>query len=319
MTSMGTYRHLSRCSTDTGHFMVLAIDHREILLNQLNKYAPQPLTDAEFTSFKQQIISAANRDISAVLVDPAYGLGAGIATRTIRGQLGILTPLEVTNYSLHPSQQTIDLLPDWSIEQAKQVGSDGVKLLLPYHPDADNAEDKHDIVAQIVEHCQRLQIPFFLEPIVYSLDPTKPVSNADLREISVSMARRFCVMGVDVLKLQFPVDTKQSSDEAEWRAACDELNAACNVPWAILSGGVDYPTFAKQVRIACEAGASGVIVGRAVWAEAVALQGAARTEFITTKMMERVRELAQICEKYAHPWMARVVAPDAAVNWYAQH
>jgi tagatose 1,6-diphosphate aldolase len=169
----------------------------------------------------------------------------------------------------------------------------------------------------LVEQCKRFQIPFFLEPIVYSLDPDRSVSNADLREISVSMARRFCVMGVDVLKMQFPVDAKQSTDEAEWRAVCRELNEACNIPWAILSGGVDYATFLKQARIACEAGASGVIVGRAVWAEAVALQGVARTEFINSTMLKRVREIAALCDQYAEPWTERVKAPDAGVQWYA--
>ncbi len=116
--------------------------------------------------------------------------------------------------------------------------------------------------------------------------------------------------------MQFPVDAKQSTDEAEWRAACDELNDACSIPWAILSGGVDYATFIKHVRIAYEAGASGVIVGRAVWAEAVALQGVARAEFINSTMRERVRELAQLGEQHAHPWTTRVAAPDAAFDWY---
>jgi tagatose-1,6-bisphosphate aldolase len=200
--------------------------------------------------------------------------------------------------------------------EIKQSGADGVKLLLPYHPDADNAEEKHEIVAQLVEQCERYQIPFFLEPIVYSLNPGQSVSNNDLREISVTMARRFCVMGVDVLKLQFPIDVKQEPDEKVWREACDEVNEACHIPWALLSGGVDFATFAKQARVACQAGASGVIVGRAVWADAVALQGTARADFVNTTMTERIRELATICEEYAEPWMKRVAMPDAAVDWY---
>ena len=37
------------------------------------------------------------------------------------------------------------------------------------------------------------------------------------------------------------------------------------VPWVLLSGGVPFETFFRQTQVACEAGASGVMVGRAVW------------------------------------------------------
>ncbi len=42
-------------------------------------------------------------------------------------------------------------------------------------------------------------------------------------------------------------------------------NAASSAPWILLSAGVDFDEFAIQVRIACTAGASGFLAGRAVW------------------------------------------------------
>src|SRR4029078_4586491 len=56
----------------------------------------------------------------------------------------------------------------------------------------------------------------------------------------------------------------------------DALDAASQVPWVLLSGGVDDATFEAQVEVACRAGASGVLAGRSVWegaASAVAPAG----------------------------------------------
>ena len=116
--------------------------------------------------------------------------------------------------------------------------------------------------------------------------------------------------------MQFPVDAAQSDDEGEWRAACAEVDAACSVPWALLSAGVDYTTFARQAQVACEAGASGVIVGRAVWAEAVSLTGAERGDFLWGEGRARMTELAGICAKYGRPWMERVAPPEGGGRWY---
>jgi tagatose-1,6-bisphosphate aldolase len=314
LTTFGKYRHLSRSSTPQGHFLILAIDHRVNLLNDLNKYAPHPLTDEDFVDFKQQVIRALVAYTSGVLVDPVYGIGHAIVDGTIR--VGLLAPLEVTDYDLHPSQRTIRFIPDWSVEKIKRVGGDGVKLLLPFHPDAANTPEKLAVVQQIVDDCCQFDIPFFLEPVPYSLNPDVPLSNVELRQVSVHMAELFSSMGVDVLKMQFPVDAKQSTDLDEWRAACADLNAACSVPWALLSGGVDYATFEQQARIACLAGASGVIAGRAIWAEAIRLQGDERAIFLVETALQRLVALGQIVSQSGIPWTKKVVVPAVSLTWY---
>jgi tagatose 1,6-diphosphate aldolase len=96
-------------------------------------------------------------------------------------------------------------------------------------------------------------------------------------------------------------------------------SAACRVPWALLSAGVSYETFAQQARIACQAGASGVIVGRAIWKEAVALQGAERIQFLATTGQTRMAELTSICREHATPWFDRIQQPDASYDWFANY
>jgi tagatose-1,6-bisphosphate aldolase len=319
MTTLGKYRHLMQCSTPAGHFSVLAIDHRNNLLEVLNRHAPAPVTPAEFTAFKQQILRHLLPAASAVLTDPEHGFGVGIASGVIGGQVGILSPVEVTDYSPHPSRRVTRFISGWSVGKIKRFGGSGVKLLLYYHPGAANAQGQRDIVSRIVDECAKYDLPFFLEPVTYSLDVDKPLDSAEQRQVVVEMARTFSAMGVDVLKMQFPVNVRQVTDEGVWQAALAELNAACSIPWTLLSEGVDYDTFRKAAQMACKAGASGVIVGRAVWTEAVMLQGAEREKFLATTARERMMELGHICAEYAAPWHQHTSAPRIAPGWYEQY
>ena len=319
MTTMGKYRHLTRCTTAAGHFVVLAIDHRANLLDALNQHAPEPLSDADFMAFKVDVLRTLCPISSAVLTDPNYGHAPGVAQRVITGQMGLLSPLEVTDYDAHPSRRDVRFIPGWSVRQIKLAGGDGVKLLLSYHPDAPNAPEQRTAVRRIVDECTTYDIPFYLEPIPYSLDPNNALTNDERLQVSVDTVREFSAMGVDVLKLPFPLDVKLSDDESEWREACDAVNAVCTVPWTLLSAGVDYATFLRQARVACEAGASGVIVGRAVWTEAVRLHAGERLEFLETVGVRRMRELADACAGSATPWFERVSAPVVKSDWFSAY
>lgn len=304
MMTFGKYRHLMQSSTQAGHFNILAIDHRANLMDSLNKHAL--VTDEGFTAFKQQIMKALIPHASAVLVDPEYGIRPGIASGVIHGQVGLLAPLEVTNYNLHPSQRETQFIPNWSVGHIKKIGGTGVKLLLYYNPDAEIAPQKHALVAEIAQECQHHEIPFFLEPIVYS---STSLTSAEKQRLVVKAAQTFSRMNVDVLKLEFPVTP--DSDESGWDEALAEVNTACAVPWTLLSAGVDYPTFRKQAELACKAGASGVIVGRAVWAEAVELQADEREEFLRTEAVNRIKELGEICAAYGVDWRNKVPVPKS--------
>lgn len=316
MTSLGKYRHLSQASTPAGHFVILAIDHRGNLRASLDRHSPAPLTDTEFTAFKLEGIAQLGPACSAVLADPGFGLGPAIARSALSGQQGFLAPIEVTNYDVPPDQRAVAFIPGWSVEKIKRAGGAGVKLLLFYHPAAPDAAAKREIVSQIVEDCARWDIPFFLEPIIVSPDPARTLTNDERRATVVSNAREFSALGIDVLKTEFPLDVKQEPDETIWRAALDELNAACSVPWTLLSAGVDYATFERQAVLACSAGASGVIVGRAVWAEATTLSGEAQAEFLRTIGPQRMARLAEIAARYATDWRTKTPPPAHDPRWY---
>jgi tagatose 1,6-diphosphate aldolase len=307
--SLGKFRHLSRCTTAAGHFVILAIDHRANLRQALEQ--DHPIEDGEFRDFKLAVVEAAASLVSAVLGDPAYTLGAVVARRTFTG--GLLSPLEVTDYDLHPSQRPLNWIPGWSAAKIKRMGGDGVKLLLPYHPDLPDAEQKTQSVAQLIRECQQLDLPLYLEPIACSLRPGERLSSVEQRRLTVQMAQAFSNQGADVLKLQLP------AHQPEWEPTCEQLAQSCSSPWALLSGGVDFETFCRQAELACEAGASGVIVGRAVWSEATALQGTERRRFLQNQVKERLHRLADICAQKARPFYSKGIPEEPATDWFESY
>lgn len=313
---LGKWRGLQQTTTRRGTFSVLAIDHRNNLRQAMN---PDTSTE-ELIRLKCEIVAALAPACSAVLIDPELGGAQCIAEGALPGNVGLIMALEATGYTGDPTQRESRILEGWSIEKAQRMGASGVKLLVYYHPDAPNAAKQEQLVEQVGETCARLDVAFFLEPLSYSLDPARrKLPSEERRQVVIETARRLVPLGADVLKAEFPVDTSEESDEKVWQEACAELTAVCPVPWLLLSAAVDYETYLRQVRVACEAGASGVMAGRAVWQEAVGLQGQARQQFLTTTAYERMLRLRALCDALGRPLGAVVERPMPAPDWYLNY
>jgi tagatose-1,6-bisphosphate aldolase len=119
---------------------------------------------------------------------------------------------------------------------------------------------------------------------------------------------------VDLLKAEFPLDVNDH-DENKWMDACREISSASTAPWILLSAAVDYETFLRQVTVACNAGASGIAVGRAVWKEAVTMQGDERMRFLSTTAKYRISRLTSLCHALAKPYTDFYTA-EAPFDWY---
>jgi tagatose 1,6-diphosphate aldolase len=301
--SLGVRRALQQCAQSDGTFAMLAMDQRGSLVKAINPDAPDRVGYNEVIALKRDVIGALSPLASAVLLDVEYGYGACVASDALSGQTGLLLALEKSGYDGDPTERRTALLDDWSVERTAKAGANGVKLLVYYHPDAPNAADQEAVVAEVARRCQQWELPLFLEPLHYSLDRNvKTVSNAERRRVVLETARRLVPLGVDILKAEFPLDVAQSQDQAEWADACAELSAICPVPWVLLSAGVDFETYLEQVRVACDAGASGVLCGRAIWKEAVRMDKASRRAFLQTTGSERLRQLAALVSERARPF-----------------
>ena len=310
--SLGVRRALQQCAQDDGTFAMLAIDQRGSLLKAMSEAKGTEITFPEVGAFKRDIVGALSQLSSATLIDVEYGYPQVVASDAFAGHSGMLLALEKSGYLGDSTLRQTELLDGWDPMRMRNAGATGVKLLVYYRADADNASDQEELVADVADQSRKADLPLFVEPLHYALDANiKVVPNAERRKIVVETAQRLIPLGVDVLKAEFPVDVKQTDDRAEWADACAELSDACgNTPWVLLSAGVDYDTFVPQVQAACENGASGILCGRAVWKETITMAADERGEFLRTVSAPRFERLRHIVSAFARPFTDFYPASD---------
>jgi tagatose-1,6-bisphosphate aldolase len=308
--SIGKLRGLQQIASRRGTITALALDHRQ----NLRKANPAFVSDEELSRFKLDVTAALAEHATAVLLDPEVSAAQAIAHGAIPGHAGLVVAVESTGYTGEATARHAQVIPGWSVEKAKRMGASAVKLLVYYHPDSPTASEVEEFTSAIAEDCKTQDLALMLEPLSYSLDEKQKLSSDEKRYVVVETARRLTPLHVDLLKAEFPLDVSDS-EQSNWLDACQEISASSTVPWILLSAAVDYETFLRQVAIACQAGASGIAVGRAVWKEAVMMQGADRIQFLQTTAKDRIARLTSLCHALAKPYTDFYTA-RTPFDWY---
>jgi len=318
-STIGKLRGLQQCSSPRGTFTCLALDHRQNLRRALKPNDPASVPDSALTDFKLEVTSALAGEATAVLLDPEYSAAQAVGAGLIPKNSGLVVAVEATGYSGDSNARKSCILPGWSVEKAKRIGASMIKLLVYYHPGAPTAAEIEEFVQQVSDDCKKYDLGVMLEPLSYPLDlKEKKLTSDKKRYVVVETARKLTPLGVDVLKAEFPLDPA-NSDKSSWSNACAEVSDASEVPWILLSAAVDFETYLRQVTAACNAGASGVAVGRAVWKEAVTMMADDRAEFLQTIARERLTRLTALCSALAKPWTDFYQAPKLDSHWYADY
>ena len=328
--TIGKIRGLQQISTPEGIFIICAMDHRGSLKTMIEKGQLDDYVDyQEMVEHKLELCAALAPHTSAVLLDPNYGAAQCISRGVLPGHTGLLVSVEATGYKSDPRGRITTLLNGWKIEKIKRMGASAVKILVYYRPDLTEVADRQlKTIQTVAEECLKYDIPFLVEPKTY---PTKgedtgtPEFAARKPALVIETARQITSLPIDVLKAEFPADMKYETSRAKLLQFCRQLDEASQVPWVILSAGVDYETFRKEVEIACQAGASGFLGGRAIWQEAIHFTDKKeRVKFLSTTAADRLKELTEIAAKYAVPWYRKLgikaneLAPIRE-NWYRDY
>ena len=202
--SLGRIRALQTASTERGVFTILAVDHRDAMRAMLNREQPEAVPAAQLTEIKLSIVKWIAPSATAVLLDPIYSLGQTIAQRALPPKTAFLSAIEEQGYLGDPYSRQTTMLEGWGIEKAKMLGASGVKVLLFYNPRAGEAAEKQEqLVTTLLAECSRFDIPMFLEPIVYSLDPDVSKDSATFAaqrpKIMIETVQRLGALKPDVL------------------------------------------------------------------------------------------------------------------------
>lgn len=311
--TIGKLRGLQQISSKRGTITALALDHRQ----NLRKANPAFVNDDELSRFKIDVTSALAKRATAVLLDPEVSAAQAIVQRALPHNLGLVVAVESTGYTGEATARQAQVIPGWSVEKAKRMGASAVKLLVYYHPDSSTAAETEEFTAKIADECQKHDLVLMLEPLSYSLDENRNLTSDEKRYVVMETARRLTPLHVDILKAEFPLDVNDM-DEAKWLDACRAISSASVAPWILLSAAVDFETFLRQVTAACNAGATGIAVGRAVWKEAVTMSGEERMKFLRTTAKYRLARLTSLCHALARPFTDFYTA-EAPFDWYKEY
>jgi tagatose 1,6-diphosphate aldolase len=278
--SAGKQRGLEACVTPRGIIAALAIDQRGSLRKALAKAAgkgPAEVTDADLATFKAVVTRELTPWASAVLLDPLYGWQAAAGRAPAAG---LIVAYEKSGYDATDEHRMPTLLPEWSAGRLKEAGADVVKVLVYYDPasPAEVNERKQALVRRVGEECREADVAYFLEPVTYD---GSGAGGADAKPERVTRSIAEWTRpeyGVDVLKVEVPVDPSWlqpaalASQRERVLSAMRQATEASTVPLIFLSAGVDMELFVRSLELAGEAGArfNGVLCGRATWKGGIA-------------------------------------------------
>lgn len=287
------------------------------------------ISDEQLGEFKSAVASVLTPHATAILIDPEFGSSA-FSQRA--SACGLLMTYEMDGYENPRPHRMLALMPELSVRRLRDIGADGVKILLSWSPfdDAQANDEKKVLIERIGAECDALDMPFFLEPVGYDPAGCMDVKSAEYARIKpqivLDSTREFSKerYNVDVLKVEFPIDaryvegTSVFSGERVWshEAALDvfrEADAAALKPYIYLSAGVSSAQFIDSLRLAAAAGAgfSGVLCGRATWQNGVpAFASEGRAVFEKWLAGEGVRNVQAIneCLRPASSWTQRLAA-----------
>jgi len=256
---------------------------------------------------KLELCSSLAKHASAVLLDPIFSAAQCISHGVLPNNTGLLVSIEASGYSGEKEHRITKLLDGWNVAKIKRMGASAVKILVYYHPDLTELASKQlNTINTVATECIKYDLPFLVEPITYPIgnEINNPSQFAAVKEqLVIKTASDITALPIDVLKAEFPADLGYKKDKPELINLCHQLDVSSRVPWVILSAGVDFEAFCQQVEIACRAGASGFLGGRAIWQEAMYINDARdRVQYLSTVGADRLKRLTEVATRYAVPW-----------------
>ena len=322
----GKFNGINACADNRGVIAALAVDHRGNLLEAIAQARGKDgqATVADMLAFKTAVTRVLTPLSSALLLDPEYGLEA-IASRA--PGTAVLLAYEKSGYDFHTKGRLPDLLPTWSVRRLVEAGAQAIKILLYYNPfdEAEINTIKQAYVERIGAECLAVDVPFFLEPLVYddAIGDEKGLAFARKKPEYVARAmEEFSEprYGVDILKVELPVNptfmagTRAFTGEGTAYSRPEAIEhfqntaSATSGPFIYLSAGSTDEVFCEMLELAAEAGVkySGVLCGRATWQEAIPVYAnagvAALEAWLASQGRKNIQTLNNVLARGATAW-----------------
>jgi tagatose 1,6-diphosphate aldolase len=307
----GKLRGLQKISNPNGTLTMVALDQNSSMISMIKdslkkKGENREPTFDEIVEAKVHLARCLAPGASALLVDAYYGAWNTVASFALPRDVGLLVRVEKSGGDKNQRGAPMGAIePGWGVAKIKRMGASAVKLLAQFEPTEEiSAEHQFNLVRKVYDECQRHDILMLLEPVAFPYDGEKKDSKSflDRKARTVIDSAKILSAHCDVFKAEFPGTFKHETD-SQLQENLHKLNEASTTPWVLLSAGVDFPDYKKQVEMAVKAGASGILGGRAFWKEYFLQDGfQARDQFARVECLNRVKQIDEIVRSKAKPW-----------------
>ncbi|WP_284391542.1 tagatose-bisphosphate aldolase [Devosia yakushimensis] len=282
------------CGQD-GAMMVIACDQRGGMRTLL------AATPEEQAGISNEVLGDTKADItrylasqaSCVLVDPICAVPQVVDEGVLQRDTALLIGLDASGWDVSPEGYRISKMVDGiTARRVRELGGTGGKIMIYLRSDTPAANTQNmATLQQVIADFASEDLLLVVEFLTYALEGESKEAYAAKIPGLIQGGTQLCLdAGSKVLKLPYP-GTPES---------CAEVTRLCGeVPWAILSAGVDHATFLQQVEIAMHNGASGVIAGRSLWKDCISLDRTVTKQRLETIAVPRLREIQAVIARYS--------------------
>ncbi len=275
------------CDAPSGRMLVIAMDQRASMRN-LIQVASGAATNADLIRAKLDLVRFLGNEAPAVLLDPSTVVPQVVTDGVLARDCALMVGMDASGFDTDERGLRVSRIVEGvDARQVRAVGGSAAKLNVYMRPDLEGL-DAHParMIASVVEDCAREDVLLVVEILTYALAGESP---SDYQAVAPDMVVRAAAIardcGAQVMKLQYPGSP----------AACSAVTEALgDIPWAVLSGGVDHATFLAHLRTALAGGASGAIAGRSLWKDCLLGDSDSTAARLREVAVPRLREIEAV-------------------------
>jgi sulfofructosephosphate aldolase len=284
-------RGLAAISTPAGRMLIVAADQRNGMKAAMTDApdGPGSISTAELAAAKADLVRHLGNHAPAILLDPEVALPAVVDDGVLARDTGLVVGMDASGYETVDGLRYTRFVPEVTARRVRELGGDVAKMLWYLRPDQQDAESRvAREMRELITACGDEGVLLIVELLTYKIEgETDEAYAAAFPGLVAGGAKLAVDCGAKVLKLQYPGSAE----------ACAAVTAAAgDVPWAVLSAGVDHETFLGQVATAVANGAAGAMAGRSLWKDSLSVSAELREDYLTKRALPRLQELQEVVD-----------------------
>ncbi len=268
----------------SGRMLVVAMDQRGSM-RTLIESPDRPVNDSDLVASKLDLVRYLGNRAPGVLLDPEFAVPQVVDEGILARDCALMVGMDQTGYATGDHGLRVSRVVDGiNARRVRELGGTAGKMNLYLRPDVEGVDSATArLMRSVIEDFEREDALVVIEILTYALpDEDRDEFEAKSGDLVLGAAVLARECGAKVLKLQYPGSAEGC------RAVTEALG---DIPWAVLSAGVDHTTFLGRLEIALANGAQGAIAGRSLWKDCLSTDRAEQRRRLEELAYPRLQEL----------------------------